>query len=220
MYKAFFKRLLDIVLALCGIIVLSPVFLIIAVAIVIDDPGPIFFKQKRVGKNKKLFKIWKFRSMKMTTPHDTPTHMLENPEQYITRVGKYLRKTSLDELPQILNIFAGLMSIIGPRPALWNQYDLIVERDKYGANAIRPGLTGWAQINGRDELEIPVKAKLDGAYVANISLSMDWKCFWGTVVKVLKHDGVVEGGTGEMAKQRSAQEVNMVNTYYNEKIQQ
>lgn len=200
MYKAFYKRLLDIVLSLCGIIVLLPVFLIIAVAIVIDDPGPIFFKQKRVGQNKKLFKILKFRSMKMSTPHDTPTHMLENPEQYITRVGKFLRNTSLDELPQIFNILVGHMSIIGPRPALWNQYDLIAERDKYGANDIAPGLTGWAQINGRDELEIPVKARLDGEYVEKMSFRMDWKCFWGTIISVLKHDGVVEGGTGALEK--------------------
>lgn len=200
MYKAFYKRLLDIVLSLCGIIVLLPVFLVIAAAIIIDDPGPVFFKQKRVGKNKKLFKILKFRSMKMSTPRDTPTHMLKNPEQYITRVGKILRKTSLDELPQIFNILAGQMSIIGPRPALWNQDDLVAERDKYGANAVRPGLSGWAQINGRDELEIPEKAKFDGEYVKNMSFGMDWKCFWGTAVKVLKHESVVEGGTGALEK--------------------
>lgn len=206
MYKAFFKRLLDIVLSFCGIIVLSPLFLIIAVAIVIDDPGPIFFKQKRFGKKKKLFKIMKFRSMKMSTPHDTPTHMLKNPEQYITRVGKFLRKTSLDELPQIFNIFVGQMSIIGPRPALWNQDDLVAERDKYGANDVRPGLSGWAQINGRDELEIPVKARLDGEYVEKMSFGMDWKCFWGTVISVLKHDGVVEGGTGVKNQQVEKQD--------------
>lgn len=206
MYKAFFKRLLDIVLSLCGIIVLLPVFIIIAVAIVIDDPGAIFFRQKRVGKNKKLFKILKFRSMKMSTPHDMPTHMLENPEQYITKVGKFLRKTSLDELPQILNIFVGQMSIIGPRPALWNQDDLIAERGKYGANDVRPGLSGWAQINGRDELEIPVKAKLDGEYVEKLGIAMDWKCFWGTLLSVLKHQGVVEGGTGEMMRKTEVQE--------------
>ena len=203
MYKAFYKRFLDIVLSLCGIIVLSPVFLIIAVAIVIDDPGPIFFKQKRVGKNKKLFRILKYRSMKMSTPCDTPTHMLKNPEQYITRVGKFLRKTSLDELPQIFNIFIGQMSIIGPRPALWNQYDLIAERDKYSANDVHPGLSGWAQINGRDELEIPEKAKLDGEYIAKLSFRMDWKCFWGTVNSVLKHDGIVEGGTGALEKEEA-----------------
>jgi O-antigen biosynthesis protein WbqP len=198
MYKAFLKRLLDIVLSLFGIIVLSPIFLLIAVAIVIDDPGPIFFKQKRVGKNKRLFKILKFRSMKISTPHDTPTHMLKNPEQYITRVGKFLRKTSLDELPQIFNIFASQMSIIGPRPALWNQNDLIEERDKYGANDICPGLSGWAQINGRDTIEIQDKARYDGEYAANISFGMDWKCFWRTVMAVLKRDGMVEGGTGEL----------------------
>lgn len=203
MYKAFFKRLLDIVLSLCGIIVLSPIFLIVAVAIIIDDPGPIFFTQKRVGKNKKLFKILKFRSMKMSTPHDTPTHMLSNPDQYITKVGNILRKTSLDELPQIFNILAGQMSIIGPRPALWNQYDLIEERDKYGANDITPGLTGWAQINGRDALEIHDKARFDGEYASNVTFVMDWKCFWRTIVKVLKHDGVVEGGTGELHQEEA-----------------
>lgn len=213
MYKTFLKRLLDIVLSICGIIVLSPVFLIIAVAIVIDDPGPVFFKQKRVGKNKKLFKILKFRSMKMSTPHDTPTHLLKNPEQYITKVGKFLRKTSLDELPQIFNIFLGQMSIIGPRPALWNQYDLIAERDKYGANDVPVGLTGWAQINGRDELEIADKARFDGEYVKSLEkqgFRMDWLCFWMTVGNVLKHRGVIEGGTGVMAKQLDKQENNVV----------
>ncbi len=200
MYKAFFKRLLDVVLSLCGIIMLLPVFLIIAVAIVIDDPGPIFFKQKRVGKNKKLFKILKFRSMKMSTPHEIPTHMLLNPEQYITRFGKILRKTSLDELPQIFNIFVGQMSIIGPRPALWNQQDLVAERDKYDANAVRPGLSGWAQINGRDELEVSAKAKLDGEYVKKMSFVFDCKCFFCTIKAVLSHSGIVEGGTGELKK--------------------
>lgn len=203
MYKTFFKRFLDIVLSLCGIIVLSPVYLIIALAIVIDDSGPILFMQKRVGRNKKLFNIWKFRSMKMTTPHDTPTHMLRNPEQYITRVGKVLRKTSLDELPQIFNIFLGKMSIIGPRPALWNQDDLIEERDKYGTNDIMPGLTGWAQINGRDTIEIPNKARYDGEYAVNLTFGMDWKCFWGTVKAVLKCDGVVEGGMGELYQEEA-----------------
>jgi len=207
MYKAFFKRLLDIVLSFCGIVVLLPVFLIISLAIIINDPDPVLFKQQRVGKNKKLFKICKFRSMKMSTPHDIPTHMLKNPDQYITKVGKLLRKTSLDELPQIFNILAGQMSIIGPRPALWNQDDLVAERDKYGANDIRPGLSGWAQINGRDELEIPVKARLDGEYAFKMSLSMDIKCFWGTVVKVLKHDGVVEGATGKMEKVEAEKEI-------------
>lgn len=200
MYKAFFKRFFDIILSLFAIVLLSWLFIFISLAIVIDDPGPVLFKQKRVGKDKKLFNILKFRSMKMSTPRDTPTHMLKNPEQYITRIGKILRKTSLDELPQIFNIFVGQMSIIGPRPALWNQDDLVVERDKYGANDIRPGLSGWAQINGRDELEIPIKAKLDGEYVKKMSLVMDWKCFWGTVISVLKHDGVVEGGTGVLEK--------------------
>jgi len=202
MYKRFGKRLIDIVLSGCGIAVLSPVYLILAIAIKIDDPGPVFFKQKRVGLHKTHFNILKFRTMKMETPHDVPTHMLENPEQYITRVGKILRKTSLDELPQIFQIFTGKMSIIGPRPALWNQYDLIEERDKYGANDVVPGLTGWAQINGRDELPIDVKAKLDGEYVENLSFLFDCKCFFGTIISVLKHDGVVEGGTGQLEKER------------------
>ena len=205
MYKHFWKRLIDIVLSFLGGIILLPVFLIIALAIVIDDPGPVFFKQKRVGKGKKLFWLHKFRSMKVKTP-DVPTHLLENPEQYITRVGKFLRKSSLDELPQVYDILFGKMSIIGPRPALWNQDDLIAERDKYGANDIKPGLTGWAQINGRDELEIPVKAKLDGEYVERMSFGFDCKCFFGTITSVLKSDGVVEGGTGEMKKQKEKEE--------------
>ena len=205
MYKHFFIRFIDIVLSFIGGIVLLPVFLIIAIAIVIDDPGPVFFRQKRVGKNKKLFWLHKFRSMKVKTP-DIPTHLLENPEQYITRVGKFLRKTSLDELPQVYDILFGKMSIIGPRPALWNQDDLIAERDKYGANDIKPGLTGWAQINGRDELEIPVKAKLDGEYVEKMSFGFDCKCFFGTITSVLKHDGVVEGGTGEMKREAEEKE--------------
>ena len=205
MYKHFWKRLIDIVLSFLGGIILLPVFLIIALAIVIDDPGPVFFKQKRVGKGKKLFWLHKFRSMKVKTP-DVPTHLLENPEQYITRVGKFLRKSSLDELPQVYDILFGKMSIIGPRPALWNQDDLIAERDKYGANDIKPGLTGWAQINGRDELEIPVKAKLDGEYVEKMSFGFDCKCFFGTITSVLKSDGVVEGGTGEMKKQKEKEE--------------
>lgn len=198
MYKAFLKRFFDIFLSFFGIIILLPVFIFISLAIIIDDPGPVFFKQRRVGKNKKLFNILKFRSMKMNTPKDTPTHLLKNPEQYITKVGKFLRKTSLDELPQIFNIFVGQMSVIGPRPALWNQDDLIFERDKYGVNDIRPGLSGWAQINGRDELEIPIKASLDGEYVEKMSFIMDIKCIWGTVVSVFKQEGVVEGGTGAM----------------------
>lgn len=206
MYEKVFKRLIDIVLSVCGLIVLSWLYLLIAIAIVIDDPGPVMFTQKRIGKNKKYFQLHKFRSMKMSTPHDMPTHMLENPDQYITRVGRFIRKTSLDELPQIWDIFTNKMSIIGPRPALWNQDDLVAERDKYGANDVKPGLTGWAQINGRDELEIPVKAKLDGDYVVVLkkggfkAFSMDIKCFFGTIVSVLKHDGVVEGGTGELQK--------------------
>lgn len=201
MYNKFFKRAIDILLSFLGLVVLSPVFLILSLLIIIDDPGPVFFTQKRVGINKSFFKLHKFRSMKMSTPHDTPTHLLENPEQYITKIGKFLRKSSLDELPQIWDIFIGNMSIIGPRPALWNQDDLVAERDKYGANDVRPGLTGWAQINGRDELEIPVKAKLDGEYVEKLSFSFDCKCFFGTIFSVLKHDGVVEGGTGELHKQ-------------------
>ena len=205
MYKHFFKRLIDIILSLIGGIVLLPVFLIIAIVIVIDDPGPVFFKQKRVGKNKKLFWLHKFRSMKVKTP-DIPTHLLTNPEQYITRVGKFLRKTSLDELPQVYDILFGKMSIIGPRPALWNQDDLIAERDKYGANDVKPGLTGWAQINGRDELEIPVKAALDGEYIEKMSFLFDCKCFFGTITSVLKSDGVVEGGTGELKKQEEEKE--------------
>lgn len=191
------KRLIDFILGLIGLIVLSPLFLILILAIKIDSKGPVLFKQKRVGIHKTHFYILKFRTMRIDTPKDTPTHMLENPEQYITRVGKFLRKTSLDELPQILNIMAGSMSIIGPRPALWNQYDLIEERDKYGANDIRPGLTGWAQINGRDELPIAIKARLDGEYVEKMGIGMDVKCFLLTIVSILKSDGVVEGGTGE-----------------------
>jgi O-antigen biosynthesis protein WbqP len=202
MYKHFFKRLIDIVLSGVGIIVLIPFWIIIGLCIVISDPGPIFFSQKRVGKNKKLFPILKYRTMKVDTPHDVPTHLLQNPEQYITKVGAFLRKTSLDELPQIFNIFIGQMSIIGPRPALWNQTDLIEERDKYGANDIRPGLTGWAQINGRDELEIPVKAKLHGEYVQNLGFFFDCRCFLWTIFSVLMREGVVEGGTGELNKQK------------------
>ena len=202
MYRTFFKRLLDIILSGCAIVILSPLLLIIAVAIKIDDPGPVLFRQKRVGIHKTHFSIMKFRTMKMDTPKDTPTHLLENPEQYITKVGKFLRKSSLDELPQIFQIFTGKMSIIGHRPALWNQFDLIAERDKYGANDVRPGLTGWAQINGRDELPIEVKARFDGEYVEKLSFFFDCKCFFGTIVSVLKHDGVVEGGTGQLEKEK------------------
>lgn len=202
MYRTFFKRLLDIILSGCAIVILSPLLLIIAVAIKIDDPGPVLFRQRRVGIHKTHFSIMKFRTMKMDTPKDTPTHLLENPEQYITKVGKFLRKSSLDELPQIFQIFTGKMSIIGPRPALWNQFDLIAERDKYGANDVRPGLTGWAQINGRDELPIDVKARLDGEYVKKMSFLFDCKCFFGSITAVLKHEGVVEGGTGTMGKEQ------------------
>ena len=187
------KRGIDFCLSLMGIIMLFPLFVLIVVLIKVDSPGPILFKQKRVGIHKKHFKILKFRTMRIDTPKDMPTHMLENPDKWITKVGKFLRKTSLDELPQILNILMGEMAIVGPRPALWNQYDLIAERDKYGANDIMPGLTGWAQINGRDELPIDVKAKLDGEYVRKIGLKMDTKCFFKTITAVVKSDGVVEG---------------------------
>ncbi|MCI5858095.1 MAG: sugar transferase [Agathobacter sp.] len=201
MYRLFIKRFIDIILSFLGIIILSPLFLILIIAIRVDSPGPILFRQKRVGIHKKHFNILKFRTMRIDTPKDMPTHLLNNPEQYITKVGKFLRKTSLDELPQMINILRGDMSIIGPRPALWNQYDLIEERDKYGANDVMPGLTGWAQINGRDELEIPVKARLDGEYVQKMSFAFDVKCFFGTITSVIKHDGVVEGGTGTLNKQ-------------------
>lgn len=187
------KRVIDIVASLAGFILISPLFLILMLVIKLDSKGPIFFTQKRIGKNKSYFNIYKFRTMRIDTPEDCPTHLLENPEKYITKVGKFLRKTSLDELPQIYNIIKGDMSIIGPRPALWNQEDLINEREKYGANDILPGLTGWAQINGRDELEIPEKARLDGEYVNNISLFFDLKCIMGTITCVLKSDGVREG---------------------------
>lgn len=200
------KRVLDIVLSLIAMIILSPVFLILILAIKMDSKGPVLFKQKRVGVHKSYFYILKFRTMRIDTPKDMPTHLLENPEQYITKVGKFLRKTSLDELPQIWNIFVGKMSIVGPRPALWNQYDLIAERDKYGANDVPVGLTGWAQINGRDELPIEVKARLDGEYAKKISLKMDAKCFFGTLISVLKHDGVVEGGTGTLGKEKARKE--------------
>lgn len=202
MYKKFFKRLLDFLISFIAIIVLTPVWIILSILIFVTDPGKILFTQKRVGKNKKFFKILKFRTMKMSTPKDVPTHMLENPDQYFTPIGKFLRKTSLDELPQLFNIFVGQMAIIGPRPALWNQYDLIEERDRYNANSVRPGLTGWAQINGRDELEIPVKAKFDGEYVEKMSFAFDVKCFFGTIKSVVKHEGVVEGGTGEIKRER------------------
>ncbi|MSU02133.1 sugar transferase [Tissierella pigra] len=190
------KRIMDFILSFIGLIVLSPIFLILIIAIKLDSKGPIFFKQKRVGIHKTHFNILKFRTMRIDTPKDTPTHLLENPEQWITKVGNFLRKTSLDELPQIINILKGEMAIVGPRPALWNQYDLLDERDKYGANDILPGLTGWAQINGRDTIEIEDKARYDGYYTENIGLALDIKCFFGTITSVLKRDGVIEGGTG------------------------
>lgn len=205
-YEKYIKRIIDKGLSFAGMVMLAPVYGLIALAIVTDDPGPVLFTQKRVGKNNELFMLHKFRSMKMSTPHDVPTHQLENPEQYITRIGRFLRKYSLDELPQIWDIFRGKMSIIGPRPALWNQDDLVAERDKYGANDILPGLTGWAQINGRDELEIEDKARLDGEYVKRLrqggvkALFFDAKCFFGTFLSVIGSKGVVEGGTGELSK--------------------
>lgn len=201
MYAKYLKRVLDTLLSGCALIVLSPLYLVLIIAIKLDSPGPVLFKQKRVGIHKRHFNILKFRTMRVDTPHDVPTHLLENPEQYITKVGKFLRKTSLDELPQIVQIFTGKMSIIGPRPALWNQYDLIAERDQYGANDIRPGLTGWAQVNGRDELKIDLKARLDGEYAEKVSFLLDSRCFFETIFSVLRSDGVVEGGTGELHKQ-------------------
>ncbi|WP_312470565.1 sugar transferase [Neobacillus sp.] len=203
-YRAYIKKILDIILAFIGIVVLLPVFLLLIICIKLDSKGPVLFKQRRIGKDKSEFFILKFRTMKIDTPKDTPTHLLKDPESYITRVGKILRKTSLDELPQILNILKGEMSIIGPRPCLWNQYDLMAERDKYGANDIYPGLTGWAQINGRDELSIEVKAKLDGEYVEKLSFAFDVRCFFNTIDSILRHDGVVEGGIGEIERENGA----------------
>lgn len=208
MYKNIIKRAMDFVLSFLGAIILLPIFIIVGALIYIDNPGPVFFKQKRIGKNKKIFWLHKFRSMKMNTP-DIPTHLLDNPKQYITRVGHILRLYSIDELPQIFDILFGKMSIIGPRPALWNQDDLIAERDKYGANAIKPGLTGWAQINGRDELPIDIKAKFDGEYTEKLNtggftaFTMDLRCFFGTITKVLKHEGVVEGVAEENIKKEA-----------------
>jgi len=192
-YKLYLKRIIDFIIALIGLVILLPIILILILCIKVDSKGPVLFKQRRIGKGKKEFYILKFRTMRIDTPKDTPTHLLENPEMYITKLGKFLRKTSLDELPQILNIIKGEMSIVGPRPALWNQYDLIKERDKYGANDIIPGLTGWAQINGRDELPIDVKAGLDGEYAQKISFLLDIKIFLKTVISVAKSDGVKEG---------------------------
>ena len=203
MFYLKFKRFYDTVLAFIGLIVLSPVFLLLMILIKLDSKGPILFKQKRIGRHKQHFYILKFRTMRIDTPKDTPTHMLENPQQWITKVGRFLRKTSLDELPQIINILKGDMSIIGPRPALWNQFDLMDERDKYGVHNLYPGLTGYAQINGRDELPIPDKAKLDGYYVEHISLWLDIKIFFGTIVSIFKSEGVVEGGTGTLEKKKS-----------------
>jgi O-antigen biosynthesis protein WbqP len=202
LYARHVKRWIDAALSFTGIVVLSPLYLGLAAAIKLDSPGPVFFMQKRIGIHKTTFPILKFRTMRIDTPHDVPTHLLENPDQWITRVGRFLRRTSMDELPQIFNILAGQMSIIGPRPALWNQYDLIAERDRYGANDVRPGLTGWAQINGRDELEIAVKARYDGEYVRRMSFGFDTRCFFGTIFSVLREEGVVEGGTGEINRKK------------------
>jgi O-antigen biosynthesis protein WbqP len=196
MYRNCVKRALAIVLSLVGILTLGWLLILLSIAIKLDSPGPVLFRQKRVGLNKSHFYILKFRTMRIDTPKDMPTHLLANPQQYITRIGKFLRKTSLDELPQLFNILVGHMAVVGPRPALWNQFDLIAERDKYGANDVRPGLTGWAQINGRDELEIEEKARYDGEYVQNLSFAFDLKCFLATIKAVLNRDGVVEGGTG------------------------
>lgn len=204
MYNNFFKRVLDIVLSFIGIVFAAIPMLIVAVIIKLDSPGPVFFRQKRVGKNKKYFTIIKFRSMPITAPHDMPTHQLENPESMLSGFQRFERRMSIDELPQLFNILIGDMSIIGPRPALWNQEDLIAERDKYGANGVRPGLTGLAQISGRDEIAIPVKARLDGEYIEKMSFGFDCKCFFGTVAAVLKHEGVVEGGTGELEREKIA----------------
>lgn len=203
MYRKFIKRAIDLLLSFLGLVILALPMLVIAIIVKLDSKGPVLFWQNRIGIHKKQFRMPKFRSMYTETPANMPTHMLADPAHWITKSGKILRKLSLDELPQIWSIFKGDMSIIGPRPALWNQDDLIAERDRYGANDVRPGLTGWAQINGRDELEIPVKAKLDGEYVERMSFAFDCKCFFGTIVSVLKHDGVVEGGTGQMEKEKA-----------------
>ena len=215
MYKHVFKRILDILLSFMGITVLLLPMLVIAIIIKVDSPGPVLFKQKRIGIHKKTFTILKFRSMPTTVPKDMPTHEF-NAKDCLSKWQRFIRKSSIDEIPQLFNIFVGSMSVIGPRPALWNQYDLIEERDKYGANDVRPGLTGWAQINGRDELEIPLKARLDGEYVEKLSFAFDCKCFFGTVKSVLKHDGVVEGGTGAMERQaketEEKQEENVMET--------
>jgi len=201
MYRNIVKRILDVVLSFVGLIVLAVPMLVIALNVKLDSPGPVLFWQKRVGIHKTTFMMPKFRTMRIDTPHDLPTHLLNDPDQWITRSGRVLRRYSLDELPQVFCSFGGQMSIIGPRPALWNQYDLIEERDKYGANDIRPGLSGWAQINGRDELPIEEKARYDGEYVARMSFLFDCKCFFGTIGTVLTHKGVAEGGTAEEEKE-------------------
>lgn len=212
MYRSIVKPVLDILLSFLALTVLAIPMLLLALMIKLESPGPVLFKQKRVGIHKSHFSILKFRTMRTDTPKDVPTHLLADPEKYITKVGRFLRKTSLDELPQLLNILTGKMSIVGPRPALWNQFDLLEERDRYGANDIRPGLTGWAQVNGRDELEIPAKAKLDGEYAAALNagkfkgFAIDVRCFFGTIISVLKSDGVVEGGTGKMKTQEESKE--------------
>jgi O-antigen biosynthesis protein WbqP len=205
-YRRYGKRLIDIILSSVSLLLLLPLFILIAAWIKVDSKGPVMFKQKRVGINKSFFSILKFRTMRIDAPKDVPTHMLNDPDVFITRIGRFLRKTSLDELPQIWNILIGKMSIIGPRPALWNQYDLVAERDKYGANGIRPGLTGWAQVNGRDELEIEEKAKLDGNYSKNISLHMDFVCFLNSIFVVLRCSGIIEGGTGMLKRRRNSME--------------
>lgn len=198
LYRNYLKRILDVFISGMAIITLLPLFLLLSIWIKLDSSGPVLFQQKRVGRNKAYFNILKFRTMRTDTPHDVPTHLLDNSDSFITKSGKILRKTSLDELPQLFNVFIGQMSIIGPRPALWNQDDLINERDKYYVNAVTPGLTGWAQVNGRDALDIVDKARYDGEYCSNITFALDWKCFWKTIWKVIKRDGVVEGGTGEL----------------------
>ncbi len=201
-YNRIIKRILDIICSFMAIVFLSIIYLPICVIIKCTSKGPILFKQKRVGKDKKYFNILKFRTMRTDTPKDCPTHLLKNPDQYITKVGKFLRKTSLDELPQIFNIFKGDMTVIGPRPALWNQDDLIAERDEYNINSLKPGLTGWAQINGRDELPIPVKVQMDKVYYDNLSFAFDVKCLFMTIVSVFNHEGVVEGGTGALKNEQ------------------
>lgn len=207
-YINIIKRIIDLILSIIGLIILLPLLLLISIIIKFTSKGPILFKQKRIGKNKKHFMIYKFRTMRVDTPKDMPTHMLNNPDEYITKIGKFLRKTSLDELPQIINIIKGDMSIIGPRPALWNQEDLIAERDKYNANSIKPGLTGLAQISGRDELEIPLKAKIDGEYTNEISFILDIKIFFKTIVKVFKRDGIVEGKVEDQEENKNEKDTN------------